>query len=70
MPRQYVSRVPASVTDPRRRVYLAMLAAVDESVGGVVAALKEAGQYDNTVIVFTTDNGGSVGHAASNYPLR
>ena len=58
------------MTDPRRRVYLAMLAAVDESVGGVVAALKEAGQYDNTIIVFTTDNGGSVGHAASNYPLR
>ena len=68
--RQYVDRVPAGVTDPERRVYLAMLAAVDESIGQIVSSLKEAGMYDNTVIVFTTDNGGSVSHAGSNYPLR
>ena len=63
-------RVNESVTDPARRTYLAMLAAVDSSLGSIVARLRQTGQYSNTVIVFTTDNGGSVGHAASNAPLR
>jgi arylsulfatase A-like enzyme len=49
---------------------LAMLAAMDEAVGRLVDALRAADEYDNTVIVFTTDNGGSVSHAASNLPLR
>ena len=70
VPSQYLDRVPDHVTDDERRVYLAMLAAVDDSVGEIVTSLKEAGMYDNTVIVFTTDNGGSVSHAGSNYPLR
>ena len=43
---------------------------LDESVGRVVAALQTAGMLENSIIVFTTDNGGSVGHAASNAPLR
>ena len=49
---------------------LGMLAAMDEAVGKVVNALKRSGDFDNTLIVFTTDNGGSVSHAASNLPLR
>ena len=53
-----------------RRLVLAMLVALDEAVGQVVDSLKEVGEYENTVIVFTTDNGGSVSHASSNLPLR
>jgi arylsulfatase A-like enzyme len=34
---------------------LAMLAALDDSVGRVVAAWKAAGLYDNSVIVFQSD---------------
>ena len=49
---------------------LGMLSAMDEAVGKVVDALKKSGDYDNTLLVFTTDNGGSVSHAASNLPLR
>ena len=70
VPAQYLASVPPSVTDPDRRVYLAMLAALDLSVGQIVETLKETGEYNNTLIVFTTDNGGSVGHSASNFPLR
>ena len=70
VPRQYVDLVPDSVTDPERRVYLAMLAAIDDSTGQVVESLKVNGLYNNTIIVFTTDNGGSLSHAGSNYPLR
>ncbi len=39
------------------RAYLATLLSVDESVGRVYEALKESGQLDQTVLVFTSDNG-------------
>lgn len=46
--------------------YGAMVEAVDESVGRVRAALKARGIEDNTVILFTSDQGGYF----TNYPLR
>ncbi|OYW15897.1 MAG: acetylglucosamine-6-sulfatase, partial [Planctomycetales bacterium 12-60-4] len=39
------------------RAYWATLISVDESVGRIYDALKAAGQLDNTVIIYTTDNG-------------
>ncbi|XP_068240183.1 arylsulfatase B-like isoform X2 [Palaemon carinicauda] len=53
-----------------RRVYLGMVTAMDEAIGKVVKALKETGHYENSVIIFTTDNGGSVRKGGSNWPLR
>ncbi|KAJ8306790.1 hypothetical protein KUTeg_014874 [Tegillarca granosa] len=51
-----------------------MVSALDDSVGNVVNALKKKGLYDNSIIVFTTDNGGPAngfdGNAANNSPLR
>ena len=51
-----------------------MLYKLDESVGKVVAALKDSEMLDNSVIVFTTDNGGPAAgfnqNAASNWPLK
>ena len=70
VPRRYTSMISDKVTNPERKVYLAMLAAVDESIGKIVDALKASNDYDNTLIIFTTDNGGSVSHSASNSPLR
>jgi len=47
---------------------------LDESVGKVMQALQEAGLLHNTIVVFTTDNGGPAAgfniNAASNWPLR
>jgi arylsulfatase A-like enzyme len=43
-------------------VYAAMIASVDESVGRVVAKLDEAGLAENTLVVFTSDNGGVGGY--------
>ena len=43
--------------------------ALDAGVGKVVQALKRSGLYDNSVIIFSTDNGG-VGNGASNFPLK
>ena len=41
--------------------YYAMISHVDKRVGEIVAALKETGLYDNTIIIFAGDNGLAVG---------
>lgn len=54
-------------------VYAAMVEAMDQAVGKVLAKLKELGLDDNTVVCFTSDNGGlstSEGSPTSNLPLR
>jgi len=43
---------------PNRAVYLAGLEAIDRSIGKLVAGLKELGEYEETVIIFLSDNGG------------
>ena len=42
-----------------RAAYAAMVSYLDESVGKLVAKLKEQGKYENTIIFFTSDNGPS-----------
>ncbi len=54
-------------------VYAAMVEAMDRAVGVVLRSLEESGLADNTIVVFTSDNGGlatSEGHPTSNLPLR
>ena len=43
---------------PNRRTYAGMLAAMDEAVGRIVAAVDAAGVRENTLFVFSSDNGG------------
>ena len=43
-------------------IYAAMIASVDESVGRVMAVLDELKLADNTVLIFTSDNGGVGGY--------
>lgn len=38
--------------------YAAMIAELDKAIGNVMAALEKAGVADNTLLVFTSDNGG------------
>jgi len=40
-----------------RATYAAMISYLDEQVGELVAKLKEIGEYENTLIIFTSDNG-------------
>jgi arylsulfatase A-like enzyme len=43
---------------------------LDDGIGRVLAALDDSGLADNTVVVFTADNGGSLPHAQNNDPWR
>lgn len=47
---------------------------LDDSVGAVVAALRKQNMLQNSIIIFSTDNGGPAEgfnlNAASNWPLR
>lgn len=56
-------------TDHDNPIYAAMLEKVDDSVGRIVAILAELGIDDNTMVVFTSDNGGLSPKSTSNYPL-
>ena len=40
-----------------KATYAAMISYLDEQVGDLVSKLKEIGQYENTLIIFTSDNG-------------
>ncbi|PQO36557.1 sulfatase-like hydrolase/transferase [Blastopirellula marina] len=61
----------ADVEDIQRRIFLAMLADLDKSVGAILQAVTDAGEMDNTLIVFLSDNGGPTRETtASNLPLR
>lgn len=61
----------ASVADPTRRTYAAVLAAMDDAVGEVLALLRARGLEENTLVFFLNDNGGPTAQTrASNAPLR
>jgi arylsulfatase A-like enzyme len=57
-PQAYLDRY-RNIADPSRRAYAAMITAMDDQVGRVVAALDKRGMRDNTLIVFQSDNGGT-----------
>ena len=53
-----------------RQKYAAMMYALDRGVGKIVDELKAAGKFDNTIIFFLSDNGGSTTNQYSNLPLK
>ena len=60
------------IEDHRLRVYSAMIRAVDRSMARVAQALEDNGLTDNTLIIFTSDNGGAgyIGLPNVNKPYR
>ncbi len=69
-PEAYVQRFQ-SIADPKRRVYAAMVSALDEAIGQVLKALRETHLEEQTIVFFISDNGGPTeANGSSNAPLR
>ena len=67
---KYLARFP-NITDSKRRTFAAMLSAMDDAVGAVLAKIRALGQEENTLIFFISDNGGPTAQTTSgNGPLR
>lgn len=65
----------ATITDPKRRAYAAMMSVMDDNIGHVLRRLRETGQERNTLVCFISDNGGPAMpgvtvNASINSPLR
>ena len=69
-PKKYIDRF-RDVKDPPMRVHAAMVAALDDGVGAIIATLKKDHLYGDTLVFFLSDNGcpGYVNGACSNAPL-
>ena len=61
----------AHIEDVHRRIFAAMLANMDDSVGAVMSQLRKSGLEENTLVFFLSDNGGPTRElTSSNLPLR
>ncbi|KAK3108902.1 hypothetical protein FSP39_018311 [Pinctada imbricata] len=58
------------IKNKNRRQYSGMVTAMDEAIGNITQALKDRNMFDDTLILFTADNGGWPTFAGNNYPLR
>lgn len=60
------------IPDHTMRVYAAMIRSLDRNIGRVLQSLKDQGLDDNTLVIFTSDNGGAhyVGIEGLNSPYR
>jgi arylsulfatase A-like enzyme len=71
-PAEWVAKVKArekNITNQRADL-VALIEHMDAGIGEVVKALKKTGAYRNTIIVFTSDNGGQVTAGATNGHTR
>lgn len=68
-PQKYIDMYPD--LNGGRKTYAAMLTAMDDAVGRIVAAVDKAGQRENTLFIFSSDNGGpSPGRITDNGKYR
>ena len=57
-----------SEPDPEKRLFLAAVNHMDDAVGRIVRAVEVAGQRDNTLVLFSSDNGPQVNWSGNAYP--
>ncbi len=71
-PADWLARVQqrAPGMDPKRALNVAFVEHLDDRIGQVLAALREHGLERDTLVFFTSDNGGSLPHAQNNDPWR
>ena len=71
-PEEWVTKVQQREgnIDEARTKLVALIEHMDHGIGKVMTALKENGFYDNTLVIFVSDNGGQLNVGARNGPLR
>lgn len=71
-PQEWLDKVVAREKgiDKTRAKLVAFIEHMDHGIGQVIRALKDTNQYDNTLIVFASDNGGHAGSKANVGPYR
>ncbi|HWE03586.1 MAG TPA: sulfatase-like hydrolase/transferase [Tepidisphaeraceae bacterium] len=71
-PQEWLDRVKRREPgiDEKRAKIVALIEHMDDGVGKVIAALKESGVEDNTLVIFASDNGGELAFGAHNGDLR
>ena len=69
VPKRFLERYN-HIKDHNRRIYAAMVSCMDEAIGNVTRTLKERGLWEDTVMIFSSDNGGQVKAGGNNWPLR
>ena len=69
-PKKYLDRFP-DITNETRKLFAACMSAMDDAVGTVLEKVRALGQEENTLIVFTSDNGGpTIQTTSNNRPLH
>ena len=71
-PDEWVARVrerEPGISDQRAK-YVALVEHMDAGIGRVLDTLVETDQLSNTLVIYTSDNGGSIAVGADNGPLR
>jgi arylsulfatase A-like enzyme len=71
-PLEYLDKVKnreQGISETRAKL-VAFIEQTDDAIGKVIQALKQTGQYENTLIIFTSDNGGHLPTGANNGPVR
>ena len=69
VPQSYLDECQ-SIPFNKRRTFCGMLRAADEGISNITMLLESKNMLDDTIIIFTTDNGGQTASGGNNWPLR
>ena len=63
VPQEYKDLYTNTTTNQNRVTLLGMITAMDDVVGNITAVLKHKGMFENTLIMFLSDNGAPVANS-------
>jgi len=69
VPQAFIDKYPADM-DKGRRIFSGMVSALDEAVANLTAVLDRHSMLADSLIIFSTDNGGNLRQNGNNWPLR